>query len=136
MRARLSSSKRRGFVLLEVMLAVMIFSLGILSLGACVSNCLMAERLKEEDVRVGRMLANRMAEIEAQSIQIGDSTTEELKGMCEGMTLKTTRTPVKRKNEKGQDITNLFLITLTLNWESDRQKQTRELMLYVHPRRR
>lgn len=136
MSALFSPAKARGFVLLEVMLAVMIFSLGILSLGACVSNCLMAERLKEEDVRVGRLLANRMAEIEAQSIQLGDSTTEELKGMCEGMTLKTTRTPVKKKNEKGQDITNLFLVTLTLSWESDRQKQSRELMFYVHPKRR
>lgn len=136
MNARRLPLTQRGFVLLEVMLAVMIFSLGILSLGACVSNCLLAERLKEEDVRVGRMLANRMAEIEAQSIQLGDTTTEELKGMCEGMTLKTTRTPVKKKNEKGQEITNLFLVTLTLNWESDHQKQARELMFYVHPKRR
>ena len=128
---------RPGFVLLEVMLAVMIFSLGILSLGACVSNCLMAERLKEEDVRVGRALANRMAEIEAGSVVLGsDTAIEDLKGMCEGMTLRTTRVPVKMKNEKKQDITNLFLVTLTLNWESDHQKQSRELMFYVHPKRR
>lgn len=132
MKAACFHSRGAGFVLLEVMLAVMIFSLGILSLGACVSNCLLAERLKEEDVRVGRMLANRMAEIEAHSIKLGDTTTEDLKGMCEGMTLKTVRTPVKRKNEKGQDITNLFLVTLTLMWDSDHQKQSRELMFYVH----
>ncbi len=136
MNARSHPARPPGFVLLEVMLAVMIFSLGILSLGACVSNCLMAERLKEEDVRVGRMLANRMAEIEAQAIQLGDTTTEELKGMCEGMTLKTTRTLVKKKNEKGQDITNLFLINLTLSWQSDGQPQSRELLFYVHPKRR
>jgi hypothetical protein len=119
------------------MLAVMIFSLGILTLGRCVSNCLAAERLKQEDVRVGRMLANRMAEIEAGLVQLGsDTATEELKGMCEGMVLKTTKVPVKKKNEKEQELTNLFLVTLTIHWESDNQKQSRELMFYLHPKRR
>ena len=88
-------------------------------------------------MRVGRALANRMTEIEAGSVVLGsDNATEELKGMCEGMTLKTTRLLVKKQNEKKQDLTNLYLVTLTLNWESDRQKQSRELMFYVHPKRR
>lgn len=127
----------KGFVLLEAMLAVVVFSLGVLALGACVGNCLSAERLKQEDVRAGRILANRMAEIEGGVVVIGsDSGTEQLKGMGEGMTLKTTRTLVKKKNEKGQDLTNLYLITLTLGWESDHEKQSRELMFYVHPKRR
>lgn len=127
---------RRGFVLLEAMLAVVIFSLGVLALGTCVNNCLAAERLKQEDVRAGRILANRMTEIEAGIIQLSDSTTEKLKEMGEGMTLKTTRVPVKKKNERGQELTNLFLVTLTLGWESDGEKQQRELMFYVHPKRR
>jgi Tfp pilus assembly protein PilV len=127
---------RRGFVLLEAMLAVVIFSLGVLALGSCVANCLAAERLKEEDARAGRILANRMAEIEAGIVTLADSTTEKLKEMGEGMTLKTTRVPVKKKNERDQELTNLFLVTLTLGWESDGEKRTRELMLYVHPKRR
>jgi Tfp pilus assembly protein PilV len=132
-----ASRAPRGFVLLEAMLAVVVFSLGVLALGACVGNCLSAERLKQEDIRAGRLLANRMTEIEAGLVVLGsDSATEELKGMGEGMTLKTTRAPVKKKNEKNQDLTNLFLITLTLTWESDHEKQSRELPFYVHPKRR
>jgi hypothetical protein len=123
-------------VLLEAMLAVVIFSLGVLALGKCVSNCLSAERLKQEDVRAGRILANRMAEVEAGIITLADSTTEKLKEMGEGMTLKTTRVPVKKKNERGQELTNLFLVTLTLSWDSDGGKHDRELMFYVHPKRR
>ena len=34
----------RGFLLLESMLAVAIFAIGILALGRCVENCLKAER--------------------------------------------------------------------------------------------
>jgi hypothetical protein len=108
----------------------------VLALGACVNNCLVAERLKQEDVRAGRILANRMAEIEAGMMTISETTTEKLKEMGEGMTLKTTRVPVKKKNEHGQELTNLFLITLTLGWESDGEQHERELMFYVHPKRR
>jgi hypothetical protein len=43
---------------------------------------------------------------------------------------------VKKKNERGQELTNLFLVTLTLGWESDGEKHQRELKLYVHPKRR
>jgi hypothetical protein len=118
------------------MLAVVIFSLGVLALGKCVGNCLAAEHLKQEDVRAGRILANRMAEIEAGIVTLADSTTEKLKDMGEGMTLKTTRVAVKKKNERDQELTNLFLVTLTLGWESDSEKHQRELMFYVHPKRR
>ncbi len=138
-RSRLQMGKeasRRGFVLFEAMLAVAIFSLGVLALGTCVNNCLVAERLKEEDARAGRILANRMAEVEAGMVTLADSTTEKLKEMGEGMTLKTTRVPVKKKNERDQDLTNLFLVTLKLTWESDAETHERELMFYVHPKRR
>lgn len=135
-RLPIGRARQRGFVLLEAMLAVVIFSLGVLALGRCVTNCLAAERLKQEDVRAGRILANRMTEIEAGMLVVPDSATEKLKDMGEGMTLKTTRVPVKKKNERGQDLTNLFLITLTVAWESDGEKRERELLFYVHPKRR
>ena len=128
--------RRAGYLLLEAMLAVAIFAIGVIALGECVNNCLNAERLKQEDVRAGRILANRMAEIEAGMLTLPDSATEKLKEMGEGMTLKTTRVPVKKKNEREQELTNLFLVTLTLGWESDGEKHERELMFYVHPKRR
>lgn len=125
-----------GFVLLEAMLAVVIFALGVLALGRCVGNCLSAERVKQEDARAARILANRMVEIEAGIVTLADSTTEKLKDMGEGMTMKTTRVVVKKKNENGVELTNLFLVTLRLGWESDGEQRERELMFYVHPKRR
>jgi Tfp pilus assembly protein PilV len=133
---RQAARRRRAFVLLEAMLAVVIFSLGVLALGRCVGNCLSAERLKQEDARAVRILANRMTEIEAGMVNLADSTTEKLKEMGEGMTLKTTRAAVKKKNARGQELTNLFMVTLALSWESDGETRTRELFFYVHPKRR
>jgi hypothetical protein len=132
MRTRLRS---RAFILFEAMLAVTIFSLAVLGLGKCVQNCLRAELLKEEDIRARRCLANRMAEVEAQAVNLNKGeTTEDLKDAFAGMTLKQKRVEVKRKNEKGQNIAGLFLVTLDLSWKSRGETQTRTLQFYVYPR--
>src|SRR4051794_7257889 len=59
------AGRGRGYVLLEAVLAVAIFALGMLALGHCISQGLMAERVKTEDARARRVLQNRFAEIEA-----------------------------------------------------------------------
>lgn len=126
----------RGFVLLEAMIAVAVFSIGVIALGSGVQNCIVAERVKEEDARARRILDNRMAEIEAGSVVVTDKASEELKGMFAGMTLKTTRVPLKRKNEKNQEIFGIFVVTLRLSWKTEGQEQIKELTFYVYPRQR
>src|SRR5215475_5876019 len=56
--------KRSAFALAEVMLGVLIFSIGIIALGRTVSNCVNASALSADDARVREILANRMIEIE------------------------------------------------------------------------
>ena len=124
----------RGFVLLEAMIAVAVFSVGVLALGRCVENCITAEMIKEEDERARRFLANRMAEIEQGSVVIQDKATEELKGEFEGMVLRTTRVPSKKKNEDKKELFGLFEISLELVWTKNGHEQTRNLDFYVYPR--
>lgn len=126
----------RAFWLLEAMLAVFIFSVGVLALGGAVNNCLVAQRISQDDVRARLALSNRAAEIEAGSVKLADSATEDLKGAFEGMKLKQTRVELKRKNEKKQDITGIFAVTLVVSWKSDGQELSRELNFYVYPRTR
>lgn len=125
-----------GFWLLEAMLAVAILSLGILALGGAVNNCLFVQTMKQDDVRARLALSNRMAEIEAGSVPVLDSKTEDLKGAFEGMRLKQTREVLKRKNEKKQDITGIYAVTLEVAWKADGEELSRELKFYVYPRTR
>jgi Tfp pilus assembly protein PilV len=129
-------SRSRGFFLLEAMIATLIFAIGVIALGNCVENCLSAQRIKEDDARARRLLGNRMAEIEAGSAVVTDKASEELKGMFAGMTLKTTRVPLKKKNEKDQELFGLFQMNLQLTWKADGQEQVKELTFYVYPRQR
>lgn len=132
---RASRRNDHAFWLLEAMLAVFIFSIGVLALGGAVHNCLVAQRLTQDDVRARLALANREAEIEAGAVPLADST-EELKDAFAGMRLKQTRVPLKRKNEKNQDITGIFAVTLEVTWKADGQDLSRELTFYVYPRTR
>ena len=52
------SKKSAGFLLLESMLAVAIFGLGVIALGRCVENCLRAERIRREEGLAQRVLSN------------------------------------------------------------------------------
>ena len=129
---RTRRTRARAFILLEVMLAVGIFSIAVLALGNCMNNCLVAERLKEEDARATRFLLNRMSEIEMGSVVLEDTSTEKLKGYFDGMALKTTRVKLERKNEKDQNLLGLYSVLLALTWESDGKEQYRELTFYVY----
>lgn len=128
--------QREGFVLIEVMIAVAIFAMSVLALGQGVQACIAAQIAKEDDERARRILENRMAEIELGAVALQDSTTEELKEPWQGMTLKTKRVQLKKKNEKEQDIFGLYQVTLELTWKSDGQAQSKGLTFNIFPRQR
>lgn len=129
-------ARRGGFALLEAVLAVAIFTIGVVSLGQCVEFCLRAGNIADEDARARRVLQNQMALIESGAKVLGDKTTEELKGMFTGMKLLTTRTPLKEKNEKGQEIFGLYEVTLEVQWTNGDEPLSRQLTFYIYPRQR
>ena len=134
--------KERGVMLLEVMLAVTIFSIGVIALGQCVSRCIAAQRWQEEDLLARRALENRWAEIESGGMPLNalgvttTSVTQVLEGSFKGMTMKTVSVPVKKKNEKEEKIEGISAVTLTVLWESGGEEQSKELIFYVYPRQK
>ena len=128
--------QRRGFVLLEAMLAVAIFALGMLALGRCVSAGLAAEQYKAEDARARRVLENRLAEIEAGAVPIDKTLTEDLKEPFAGFKLTQTSTELKKQNEKKEDLTGLFAVNIEVSWRSGRDKSSKSLTVYVQKRDR
>jgi prepilin-type N-terminal cleavage/methylation domain-containing protein len=130
MTTRLSFSGNRGFVLLEAMLAVAIFAIAVLALGRCLQKGLNVEKLAVEDARACRILENRATQIEGGEYPIpsGKTPFNEVNG---GLTLTQTTKPLHRKDEKGQEMANLFLVTLEATWKSDGLPQTRSLNFYI-----
>ncbi len=125
---------RAAFILFETMLAVMIFSIAVIALGKCVDNCLRAEIAIQEEDRARRALENRMAEVESGAEKVTDPKTVELKGPFAGMKLKQSREPLKWKNEKNEEVSGLYEITLLLTWENRGETHERTLNFYVWPK--
>lgn len=123
--------KTRAFVLLEIMLGVMIFAMGVLAIGQCVNNCLTAETIRNDDQRARLALQNRMAEIEAGAVETQKVKTDKLEGMFEGMTLKQSRHALKEQNEKGLDLNGLYEMDLEVDWTSGGEPQAKQLSFYV-----
>ena len=129
-------------MLLEAMLAVMIFAIGVITLGRCVSNLIAAERQKEDEALARRALENRWAEVESGAVPMNatkggpTSSSEELKGPFAGMTMKMTTVPVQKKNEKEEKIEGISAVTLTVEWQSGGEEQSKELIFYVYPRQK
>jgi len=129
--------RRGGFLLVEVMVAIAIFAVAVVALGKCVENIMAAQLIKEEDEQVRRFLDGKMAEIEAGAVIVNDrATTEEVKDWLPGAKLTTKRTQLKKKNEKDQDLYNLFVVDIELNWLSNGEKQSRSVSFYVFPDQR
>jgi Tfp pilus assembly protein PilV len=128
-----SHSRRRGYALLEAMLAVAIFALGVLGLGRCISRGMAVERIEAEDARVYRLLENRAAEIEAGAVPITDSQ-EKIASINGGVVLTQKREAVHKTDEHGQELANLSLITLEATWMSSGERQSHSLNLYVSTR--
>jgi prepilin-type N-terminal cleavage/methylation domain-containing protein len=135
-RIRANRGSGRGFVLIETILAVAIFSIGVLALGRCVENCVLADIAKEQDNRARRALENEMALIESGAKPLAESSAEELKGMFQGMVLKTKRTLLKEKNEKNQDIVGIYDVLIEVGWTVGEEKQSRSIEFYYQPRQR
>jgi len=124
-------------MLFEAMLAVVIFALGVLTLGKCVENCLRAEKFRREEGHARRLLANRMTEILSNAIPLSDKSSEKWdKGPWAGMELTTIRTPLELKNEKEQELFGLYQVTLELKWKSGGDVVTKDLIFYIYPRQR
>ncbi len=121
----------RGFMLLEIMLAVAIFAMGVVTLGAALTQCIVAQRLRFESERARLALQNRMAEIQANPAMPDNSATRAMKGAFTGMTMIEKRKAVEFKNEEGAILSGLNQVTLTAEWDSDGERRSRTSTFYL-----
>jgi Tfp pilus assembly protein PilV len=127
--------KRRrsgGFLLLETMVGVAVFAIGVLALAKCVDNCLNAEMAKRQDQRARLALENRLAEIEAGASSVEEETEDKLEGMFKGITIKQKRTPLPLKNKDDTEVTGMYTVTVDAIWKEAGIVQRKTMNLYVY----
>ena len=126
------NSARRAFALYEVLIGVLIFSIGVIALGRAVENCLNASTLSAEEERVRQILSNRMAEIQTTP-GIPDATKELKVDTGYGVIQLLQKTvPANLKEENGVQLDKINAVTLTAKWARGGVEQSRQIEFYVY----
>ena len=108
---------RSGVILLEILLAVAIFAVGVMALGRCVQGCLDAGRFRAEDARARQLLENRMTEISASpALPDRERRREITDGPFAGLSLVESRRTLELLNEKNVPLPGLYEVTLRAEW--------------------
>ena len=128
----IKAPKQSGFLLLETMVGVLIFSIGILGMARAVNNCLAAEHIKELDQLARLALENRIAEIEAGAVLVQDAKSEQLKGQFSTITMKQSRTPFPGRGDHDQKLNGVFIINLEAVWSTQFGDQSKSISFYVY----
>ena len=123
---------RSAFALAEVMLGVLIFSIGIIALGRTVSNCVNASALSADDARVRQILANRMVEIETTPGQPDKSKEFKVDTGFGVVKVVQKAAPQGMKEEDGTELTGIIRVTLTANWTRGGGAQSKQIAFYVY----
>lgn len=119
-------------MLVEIMIAVAIFSVSVVALGRCMSECLDTQAFCTRQTRALLALQNRMIEIQASPVMPDAFKKQSLKGMFSGMTMIERRRTLDIKNDDNTNISNLQEITLTAEWPgSSGQTQTGSVTFIV-----
>jgi hypothetical protein len=124
--------RRSAFALAEVMLGVLIFSIGIIALGRTVSNCVNASALSADDARVREILSNRMVEIETTPGQPDKSKEFKIDTGFGIVKLMQKAAPQEMKEEDGTELTGIIRVTLTANWTRGGTNQSKQIAFYVY----
>ena len=124
--------RRSAFALAEVMLGVLIFSIGIIALGRTVSNCVNASALSADDARVRQILANRMVEIETTPGQPDKSKEFKVDTGFGVVKVVQKAVPQGMKEEDGTELTGIIRVTLTASWTRGGSAQSKQIAFYVY----
>jgi len=122
-------NSENGMLLLEVMLAVLIFSLAAVSLAVALNESLdaFADIRRESDVRL--QLQSAMAEATGQKLQVGKAKLKLGNG---SVNYSQEVSLLNWQNEKKEPINNLYQIVVRADWQEGERKMQREAMQYVY----
>ncbi len=116
-------------LLLEVMMAVLIFSLAAVSLAIALNESLdaFADIRRESEVRL--QLQSAMAETTGQKLALGKEKLQLGNGT---VVYSRDVTSLDWKNQEKESVTNLYQVTIRADWNEGSRRMEREATQYVY----
>ena len=120
--------KRRGFTLLETLLALMVFSTAVVALVEAVHQLGEHTLLRRHEAAVQERMRSLLVEHTRRPDDI-----EEVKLQEGDVTYTVTHTPLELKDRDGQPVEGLFEVRVTAAWLEGRTQQQASAETWVYP---
>ena len=120
--------KRRGFTLLEKLLALMVFSTAVVALVEAVHQLGEHTLLRRHEAAVQERMRSLLVEHTRRPDDI-----EEVKLQEGDVSYTVTHTPLELKDRDGQRVEGLFEVRVTAAWNEGRTQQQASAETWVYP---
>jgi prepilin-type N-terminal cleavage/methylation domain-containing protein len=120
--------RRKGFTLLETLLALMVFSTAVVALVEAVHQLGEHTLLRRHEAAVQERMRSLLVEHTRRPDDI-----EEVKLQEGDVTYTVTHTPLELKDRDGQPVEGLFEVRVTAAWLEGRTQQQASAETWVYP---
>ena len=120
--------RRKGFTLLETLLALMVFSTAVVALVEAVHQLGEHTLLRRHEAAVQERMRSLLVEHTRRPDDI-----EEVKLQEVNVTYTMTHTPLELKDRDGQPLAGLFEVRVTAAWMEGRTQQQASAETWVYP---
>jgi signal peptidase II len=124
-----SKSNKRAFGLFEVILAVTIFGLVVMSLAQALKSTVESSTLIEREFTTRQLLQNALNQARAESIRPG---TFPIEIQDPNYTLEKIIEPLDLQNKNKQLLQGLYRITIKATWKEGKEAQESEASIIVY----
>lgn len=120
--------KRKGFTLLETLLALMVFSMAVVALVEAVHQLGEHTLLRRHEAAVQERMRSLLVEHTRRPDEI-----EEVKLQEGDVSYTVTHTPLELKDRDGQPVEGLFEVRVTAAWKEGQVPQQASAETWVYP---
>jgi type II secretory pathway pseudopilin PulG len=121
--------KRRGYILLELIIALSIFAIAVLGLAKALNNALATANILNRDYAVRLAMRSFIEEVRRKPLADMATTAQEPKL---DLTMTSTVEPLEMKSKEGRRVEDLYTLTVKGEYLAGGQMRDETIFLWVH----
>jgi len=128
MKTRMTSRRSSGFVLFEVMLALIIFAIAVVGLARALNDTIGVTNSMNQERAIRMALESFLNEVRAK-----ESTSEmntEIVDTQRGISFMSAVEKSEVSNAEGNTLDDLYILTGTAKWGNGTEETTAQIMIY------
>ena len=121
--------RKQGFTVFEVMLALAIFSLVMVSLAVALEKTMDAFVISKKESLIRQNLESHLSQVRQQPLQVG---TQSLGQDNDGVDYESEVKPLELTNQRNVTLVNLYQLIIRARWVENGTKEERLASIYVY----